>query len=221
MWALLLVAILVAFMLLKYRETFVVKYGNPFDGEDLLSFDSDAKGSRLFGTTPDTCPLDRPELEAGLCYERCDEGYHGNGPVCWANTEDRGIGRLPRYKSCSEMGLGPDYRDDPLTCWKDLKCTSECTSSKRDLFGNCYAWHLKVRCSGPDLKGKQAVCPGPTWAGNTDEHTEFVAGLCYKKCPADKPNMVPGAPTSCMKGERGLSYGRGAGTVPPIFAFGG
>ena len=220
MWALLLVAILVALFMLKYRETFVVKYGNPFDNEDLLSFDPDAKGTRAFGITPDTCPLDRPERDAGLCYEKCDEGYHGVGPVCWADTQDRGVGLLPRFKSCSEMGLGPDYRDDPLSCWKDLKCRTWCNSSKRDLFGNCYAWDLKTECSGPDLKWKQAVCPGPRWAGNTDEHTDYKDGLCYKACPKDKPNAVSGMPYLCMAGERGLSYGRGAGTVPPIFAFG-
>lgn len=209
-----------ALLLLKYRETFVVKYGNPFDGEDVVSFDPAKKGTRLISTNPDSCPLTKPENDAGLCYEQCDEGYHGVGPVCWADTVNRGIGRLPRFKSCSEMGLGPDYRDDPLTCWKDLKCKTWCNSSKRDIFGNCWAWDLKTECSGPDLKGKQAACPGPEWAGNTPEHTELKAGLCYKKCPSDKPNDVPGMPYLCMSGGRGLSYGRGAGEVPPLFRFG-
>ena len=220
MWAVVLIAILVALVFLKYRETFVVKYGNPFDNEDLLSFDMNAKGTRLFGITPDTCPLDRFDYDAGLCYEECDDGYNGVGPVCWAITENRGAGKLPRFKSCSEMGLGPDYRDDPLTCWKDLRCRTWCNSSKRDLFGNCYAWDLKTECSGPDLKGKQAVCPGPDWAGNSSEHTSLEAGLCYKPCPKDKPRPVPGMPYLCMAGPRGLSYGRGVGTVPPIFHFG-
>jgi hypothetical protein len=43
MWALLLVAIVVAYLILKRRETrepFVLKYGNPFDGEDAISFDA-------------------------------------------------------------------------------------------------------------------------------------------------------------------------------------
>ncbi len=220
MWELLLVVIVLAFLVLKTRERFILKYGNPFDNEDLVSMDREAKGTRLFGITPDSCPADKPEYDAGLCYERCEDGYHGVGPVCWANTENRGTGKLPRYTRCSEMGLGGEYRDDPLSCWKDLRCRTWCNSSKRDLFGNCYAWDLKTECSGPDLKWKQARCPGPEWAGNSDKHTDLKDLLCYKQCPKDKPAAVPGMPYLCYKGTRGLSYGRGAGTVPPIFAFG-
>jgi hypothetical protein len=220
MWAVLLLAIVLAFFLLKYRERFVIKYGNPFAGEDILSFDPKAKGTRLFGTWPDTCPYDRRDYDAGLCYPPCEDQYHGVGPVCWADSTNRGIGRLPRFKSCSEMGLGPRYRDDPLSCWKDLKCTSTCTSNKRDLFGNCYAWHLKISCDGPDLKWKQPACPGPAWAGNTKDNTALTGGLCYKQCPKDRPKPIPGMPYLCHKGSRGLSYGRGVGTVPPLFRFG-
>lgn len=220
MWAILLVAIVLAFMLLKYRETFVVKYGNPFDNEDIISFDYDAKGTRLFAIWPDTCPLDRPDYDAGLCYEQCEEGYHGVGPVCWASTTSRGIGKLPRPKSCSEMGLSAKYRDDPLSCWKDLSCESTCTSDKRDLFGNCYAWDLKISCEGPDLKWKEMSCPGPQWAGNDESYTDMVDGLCYKKCPEDASSFIPGMPYLCTAGTRGLSYGRGVGTVPPIIRFG-
>ncbi len=231
MWALLLVAILVAFLILKRRETretFVLKYGNPFDGEDLLSFDPSAKGTRLFSITPDTCPLDRPVLDAGLCYEQCDEGYHGVGPVCWADTENRGIAILAEAKSCSDMGLGADYRDDPLTCWKDLKCTTKCDGTWDWSSGG----FCKTKCTGPDLKLKGFKCPGRKFqltfltdligltSGGIDAYTELVDGVCYKKCPESKPNYVPGMPYLCMKGDRGLSYGRGAGTVPPIFHFG-
>lgn len=228
MWALLLVVIVLAFMLLKTRERFIIKYGNPLDNEDLVSLEYGAKGTRLFAVNLDmkghTCPSDKPDYDAGLCYERCEEGYHGVGPVCWADTHNRGVGKLPRYTRCSEMGLGADYRDDPLSCWKDLSCRTWCNSSKRDLFGNCYAWDLKTECSGPDLKWKQARCPGPGWAGNDDNkqtgHNDLKDLLCYRKCPDDKPAAVPGMPYLCYKGTRGLSYGRGVGSVPPIFAFG-
>ena len=219
MWAVLLVAIVLAFMLLKYRETFVVKYGNPFDGEDIISFNPDEKGTRLFSIWPDTCPLDRPEYDAGLCYEQCEEGYHGVGPMCWADTQSRGIGKLARPKTCSEMGLDYKYRDDPLSCWKDLSCDSTCESDTRDLFGNCYAWDLKISCEGPDLKFKELACPGPAWAGSS-EHTELAELLCYKKCPKDKPNYISGMPYLCTAGSRGLGYGRGVGTIPPIVRFG-
>ena len=232
MWAFLLVAILVAYVLLKRRETVGLKYGNPFDGEDALSFDRDAKGTRLFSTTPDTCPVDRPSLDAGLCYEECDEGYHGVGPVCWADTMNRGVGMLAEAKPCTEMGLGSEYRDDPLTCWKDLKCSTYCDGNWDWSDGGfCH-----TKCSGPDLKLKGLRCPGRFQftfltnildavgggSGNVDpaEFTELTDSLCYRKCPADKPNYIQGMPYLCTKGARGLSYGRGAGTVPPIFHFG-
>jgi hypothetical protein len=220
MWALLLIAIVVAVAMLKVRETFVIKYGNPFDNEDIISINREAKGTRLFGMNPDSCPADKPVYDAGLCYERCEEGYHGVGPVCWADSENRGIGRVVKYKSCTEMGLGPEYRDDPLSCWKDLRCKTWCNSKKRDLLGNCYAWDLKTECSGPDLKWKQMKCPGPEWGGNTKDHTDLKDALCYRKCPPKLPNSVPGMPYLCFKGTRGLAYGRGVGQVPPIFAFG-
>lgn len=35
MWFLLILVIAILIGLLKYRETFLVKYGNPFDDEDL------------------------------------------------------------------------------------------------------------------------------------------------------------------------------------------
>jgi hypothetical protein len=234
MWALLLVAIGLAVLLLKWRErreTFVLKYGNPFDGEDIISFDRDAKGTRLVSTTPDTCPVDKPSLDAGLCYEECDEGYHGIGPVCWASTTNRGVGMLAEFKSCSEMGL-KDYRDDPLTCWKDLKCSTYCDGNWDWSDGGfCH-----TKCTGPDLKGKELRCPGRTvqfsfltdllnlvggtQSGKPEDYTQLVDGLCYLQCPKDRPNHIPGMPYLCTKGARGLSYGRGAGTVPPLFHFG-
>jgi hypothetical protein len=219
MWAVLLVAILLAFSLLKYRETFVIKYGNPFAGQDILSFDPKAKGNRLFGTWPDTCPYDRREYDAGLCYRPCDDGYHGIASICSADTKFRGIGRIPFFKSCSEMGLGPKYQDHRFTCWKNLSCEWSCNSSKRDLFGRCYAWDLRAKCEGPDLKLKERICPGPAWAGNTKDHTSVYGSLCYKQCPKDKPNVIPGLGHLCYKGNRGLSYDRGAGTIPPIYTF--
>ncbi len=236
MWALLLVAIFVAFILLKRRETFVLKYGNPFDGEDLLSFDPGAKGTRLFSTTPDTCPLDRPVLDAGLCYEECDEGYHGIGPVCWASTENIGPGALAEAKSCDEMKTNPDDWvgiDMGLHCWNPPKCETKCDSTWDWSSGG----FCKTKCSGGQTRLKGYKCPGraAAWtmfltnvlgaitgggSGNIDEYTDLVASMCYRKCPKDKPNRIRGMPYLCTKGSRGLSYGRGAGTVPPLFHFG-
>ena len=226
-WPVIVVVAFAVYFALRYRETFVVKYGNPFDNEDLLSFDMEAAGTRLISIWPDTCPLDRSEYDAGLCYPPCEDGYHGIGPVCWADTVNIRVGTMARLKSCSEMGLGPEYRDDPLTCWKDLKCE---TGSGWDFF-RFDQW----KCSGPDLRGKGLSCPGnqPAFFSlltsiasgslekpNLNEYTDLVDGLCYRACPKDKPEHVPGMPYLCYKGTNGLSYGRGVGTIPPIFHFG-
>ena len=191
MWALLLVAILVAYALLKQRETFVVKYGNPFDGEDLLSFDRNAKGTRLFSTTPDTCPLNKSEYDAGLCYEPCDEGYNGVGPMCWAHTQDVGIGTIPGLEAYKER----------VTMWGSIGC-SRGRKFRFKGYDDCYEF---------DMWKLRQVCY---------DDRENKDGLCYRKCPKDKPDRVPVFPYLCAALPRGLGYGRGVGSVPPLFHFG-
>jgi hypothetical protein len=191
MWALLLVAILVAYALLKQRETFVVKYGNPFDGEDLLSFDRNAKGTRLFSTTPDTCPLNKSEYDAGLCYEECDEGYNGVGPMCWARTQDVGIGTIPGLEAYKER----------VTSWGSVGC-SRGRKFRFKGYDDCYEF---------DMWKLRQVCY---------DDRENKDGLCYRKCPKDKPDRVPVFPYLCAALPRGLGYGRGLGSIPPIFHFG-
>ena len=45
------------------------------------------------GTIPTECNGDK---DAGLCYDKCAEGYYGVGPVCWrycpSGWTDNGIG---------------------------------------------------------------------------------------------------------------------------------
>ena len=234
MWELLLIAIFVAFLLLKRRETiepFVLKYGNPFDGEDILSFDPGAKGTRLFSTTPDTCPLDRPVLDAGLCYPECDEGYHGVATMCWADTVNIGPGTLAEFKSCDEMTAdGWTGIDMGLHCWNPPACETVTTSE--------WSWteggFLRTRCWGGETRVKGLKCPGRSTVAafislvtsaigitkNPNEYVDLVDGMCYTKCPEDAPHHIPGMPYLCTKGARGLSYDRGAGTVPPLFHFG-
>lgn len=199
MWALLLVAIGLAWILLKTRETFVIKYGNPFDDQDPISFDRDAKGTRLVSTTPDTCPLTKPVLDAGLCYESCDESYIGVGPTCRAETMNRGIGRLPKLLSCAASGF-VGWTDTGLLCNEPIQC-----GKGLDFF--------KKGCWGGNVRPKKLRCVDPAFP---DE----VTGLCYQKCPDDKPRGVPGMPYLCFKGSRGLIYGRGVGEIPPLFRFG-
>jgi len=188
MWAFLLVTILVAFLILKHRETFVVKYGNPFDGEDPLSFEPDAKGTRLFALTPDTCPLDKSDLDAGLCYPECEEGYNGVGPVCWARSKAVGIGTIPAL----------EWYKQKTTSWGSIGCTRG-RSFRFSGYSDCYEY---------DIWKARQVC---------DSDREIKDGLCYRKCPKDLPDRIPGMPYLCAKLTRGLAYGRGVGTVPPIF----
>jgi hypothetical protein len=199
MYQVLLVLAALIFMSLRYRETFVVKYGNVMNGEDIVSFDANAKGTRLFGITPDTCPANKPENDAGLCYEQCEIGYNGVGPVCWAETKNVGIGKILKLKSCPQSGYS-GWTDIGLLCHEPIQC-----GKGWDFF--------KKGCWGGRLKPKQLTC-------DPYGDRENVDALCYRKCPEDKPRHVPGMPYLCFKGTRGLSYGRGVGEVPPIFAFG-
>ncbi len=191
MYELLLLAAVILFFALKYRETFVVKYGNPFNDEDLLSFDSNAKGKRLFGWTPDTCPANKSELDAGLCYEPCEQGYHGVGPVCWADTQSVGIGTIPRLEWYYVIEKS----------WGSVGCTG----------GRRFRIQGYPDCYDNKIWKARQVC---------DDDRDNVDGLCYRKCPPGLSERVPGMPYLCFKGTRGLSYGRGVGDVPPIFAFG-
>ena len=191
MWELLLIAIIVAYLLLKTRETFVIKYGNPFDEEDILSFDKDAKGTRLLSTTPDTCPLTKPELDAGLCYEQCDEGYNGIGPVCWARSKNVGIGTIPDLQ----------WYTVKTTSWGSVGCTRG-RKFRFSGYDDCYEF---------DIWKARQVCA---------DDREIKDGLCYRKCPKELPDRIPAMPYLCAKLTRGLSYGRGVGEIPPIFRFG-
>lgn len=203
-------------MTLKYRETFVVKYGNPFADEDPLSFDVDAKGTRALSTWPDTCSSEEPDYDAGLCYENCDSGYHGVGPVCWADSQGVGIGKVLTPESCEDSGY-PGYTDMGLLCSKwDKQCVYwhswglvGCGSKGSGNY--CYEWYTGCLKTGAKRLSCKSYGPG---------RPDQIDALCYKKCPADLPRHVPGMPYLCFKGGRGLSYGRGVGKIPPIFRFG-
>ncbi len=198
MYEFLLLLAVIVFFLLKHRETFVVKYGNPFNDEDPVSFDASAKGTRIFAWTPDTCPANKPELDAGLCYEQCEIGYHGVGPVCWADTVNVGIGKVLLLNSCAASGYS-GWTDIGLLCMEPIR-------SAKDFFANIFNPFGRI-------KPKRLTCDGYGDRENVD-------GLCYQKCPEDKPKHVPAMPYLCYAGTNGLSYGRGVGDVPPLWAFG-
>jgi hypothetical protein len=201
LYVILLALIAIVYGVVRMKETFVMKYGNPFKEEELLSFDEDGRGKQFFGTTPHTCPCDKPEYDAGLCYPRCEEGYHGVGPVCWADTKGIPIGKVLLLKSCEESGYG-GWSDWGLICHEPIRCAT--------------GWKFFTEgCRGGRLGAKRLSCDG--YDGRFPDQ---IASLCYQKCPPELPRHVPGMPYLCFRGTRGLSYGRGVGGIPPLVRFG-
>lgn len=225
MYALLIALIGVLFLVVKAKETFILKIGDPRKDQDIVALERQKPGYRIFATTPDTCPPGY-EYDAGLCYPPCEPGFNGVGPVCWAQTQSVGVG-VP-------VGLEPcpaGWSNDGLTCREPLGWNSRC--KRWSLFGA--EWWTGC-ATGGRVRGRLnngGICDWPSDRGNLPghlvdksdsknykaTHPDKVDGLCYKKCPEDKPNRVPGMPYLCMKGNR-LSYGRGVGKVPPLVGFG-
>lgn len=212
MWAVLVALIALLFAFNKAREHFGLVVGT---GEWGFTTDTDTNdGVEIFSTTPHTCPKNKPELDAGLCYERCREGYKGVGPVCWAISKNVGIGKPIGLEPCPN-----DWVNDGLICRKPLKW-------------NPCSWRLFGACigglEGGQLRGRLnngGICDWPQdrsklpgWLRD-GAHPERVDGLCYKPCPKDFPKRIPGMPYLCYKGGP-LSYGRGVGAVPSIVRIG-
>jgi hypothetical protein len=147
MYELLLVLAVLVFFALKYRETFIMKYGNPYNNEDLISFDRKARGKRAFATYPDTCPSTHEEI-AGVCYENCEDGYHGTLATCTADTINMMPGWIPQLKSRMEkrsfLGLSFDFPVLYQECPDDRDllaglCYKKCPPGWRPVDG---LWHL-------------------------------------------------------------------------------
>lgn len=220
MYELLLAAAVVLFALVKARERFGLVVGSP----DIITTNTDTdKGLEIFSTTPNTCPPEKPELDAGLCYKRCNSGYHGVGPVCWADSRSVGVGRPVGLEPCPA-----GWSNDGLICREPLRWNS---CKFRGLFKECWGG-----LEGGRLKGRLnsgGICDWPQDRGNLPghlvdksdpknykaTHPDKVAGLCYKKCPPELPARIPGMPYLCYKGGP-LSYGRGVGAVPSILRIG-
>jgi hypothetical protein len=164
---------------------------------------------RIFGydiaaMTPFTCPKDHSDLQDGLCYVPCKKGYHGVGPVCWVDSTNIGIGTPVGLEDCPS-----GWTDDGLTCREPIHWNG---CKNKGLLGECYG-----ALEGGNVVGRLnggGKCPGP----GGDEYKDKVDGLCYKTCPKEQPNHMPGMPYLCYPGGE-LSYGRGAGLVPALFEF--
>ena len=248
MIALLLVLIVVLSLLTQVREPFLGFLPDAVivGGKSWWTTDPKVEdGVEIYNTTPNTCPPDRPELDAGLCYPRCRSGYNGVGPVCWADSKDVGVGKPVGLEPCP---LG--WNNDGLTCREPIRCASGwdffkygCSGGKvrgrlngggicdwpRDR-GNLPNWLKEERKNAVVYKGTFDPIPADKIDSTPPEnkerknillatHPDKVDGLCYKTCPKDMPTRIAGMPYLCYKGGE-LSYGRGAGTVPPIVRIG-
>lgn len=206
MWALLLVLIVLLFVFNRAREHFGLVVGS----KDWITTDTDTEeGYEIFSTTPHTCPKNKPELDAGLCYERCKPGYKGVGPVCWAKTEGIGIGVPIGLEPC------PDgWSNDGLICREPIRCATGWDFFKE----GCSGGRLKGRLDGGGICDYKDRSKLPPWLRD-GQHPDRVDGLCYRKCPKEYPQHVPAMPYLCYKGGP-LSYGRGVGAVPSIVRIG-
>ena len=219
MYELLLALIIVMFALVKGREHFGLVV---WTKDNWYTTDTDTTdGYEIASTWPNTCPPDRSDLDAGLCYRPCRAGYHGVGPVCWADSESVGVGKPVGLEPCPA-----GWKNDGLICREPIY--NDC--SWKGLFGECWG-----RLRGGRLKGRLnsgGICDWPADRGNlpnwlvdkskkewTATHPDKVAGLCYRKCPTNLPVRIPGMPYLCYKGGP-LSYTRGVGTVPSLLRVG-
>lgn len=72
-----------------------------------------AKGSKVIAPKPLSYCGDNKEMNAGLCYDKCRDGYKRSGLLCEPDVYGIGIGTPVELEDCP-----PGWRTDPLTCWK-------------------------------------------------------------------------------------------------------
>ena len=110
-------------------------------------------GFPILSTYPNTCPPDHPHRDGLLCYKECPSGRHRVGDVCWADTQENGLGTAVGLSPC------PDgWNNWGLVCQKPISCFS---------IDDCFK-HGRCGCSGGELWGRLndgGVCPGPEDAG--------------------------------------------------------
>jgi len=129
------------------------------------------------------CSSDK-DTDAGLCYDKCRDGYNGVGPVCWLKAKvdesyGRGAGTVPYVKIGS-----------------DLKSHQYCHDGKKIQDGLCYhpcrdgyegrgpvCWYDKPLSYGRGAgKAMNLTCNG----GKV-----LDAGLCYEPCRSGYHGIGP------------------------------
>jgi hypothetical protein len=116
-------------------------------------------GVEIMSTTPNTCTGQKTSLEAGLCYNNCDPGYHGSMTSCYADSVNNGAGTVVGLEPCRD-----GYRTEGLVC--------------SNIHWNGCKYNTVIGCIGGlegDMYGRLdhgGVCPGPQDFGG-DFDTEY------------------------------------------------
>jgi hypothetical protein len=147
----------------------------------------------------DACDANEDE-SAGLCYDKCDNGYHGVATMCVANSNPSDP-KKPAMRPC-----GPGLRDDQTSCWKDtlpngvgtpMRIWGGNTTGGGNCSGGCRTWwdgcasRAAGWAGGGCIGGSKTECspircdPLVTHPiqSSCDSKVE-VAGLCYNRCPS-------------------------------------
>lgn len=189
-----------------------------------------AKGSygRGFGRIPSYgCPFGK-ENDAALCYNRCNSGYTGVGPLCWASGCPSGmtsIGVSCAKHSYTRSSRIPDYLCGSGPDKELLLCYPQCRPGFAGIGPVCWKdgcptgmTDIGVSCSKASY-GRTAGKPANSKCGSGEEND---AGLCYKNCRDGFGGVGPVC--GAMGCPPGMTYigvacskkteGRGVGVVP-------
>ena len=112
---------------------------------------------------PADCPTGWAESSPGICGKECSDGYKLYGGRCYHPKADV-TDMIPPYsrKGCAAMGLGPEYQETPLTCYRppDNKLDTGRAASCPD------GWDTTIEGAGGMCQNRS--CPtGYFWSGAT------------------------------------------------------
>jgi hypothetical protein len=153
------------------------------------------------------------DRDAGLCYPKCGEGYHGVGPVCWESCGEgyRDDGALCGRTSTvakdtygrgagGVLGCGPHEELNGALCYPKCGpgfdavgpvCWERCRAGYRDDGAFCG----RTSTVAKDTYGRGAG--GPLGCG---PHEELNGALCYTKCRPGYSGVGPVCWAGCPGG---------------------
>lgn len=166
---------------------------------------------RGVGTIPTSCEGGK-EYDAGLCYQKCNDGYYGVGPVCWSRCPS---GYIDMGAIC--------HIDKKLVVTGSIRCTA------RDWFGTC--WWSVTDCPPDYGNGFAGLCslntpsvPNGMSGSALDPMKgtygrgvgtiptscpggQYDAGLCYKNCNSGYKGVGPVCWNTCPSGKAACGAG--------------